>query len=271
MKCTRVEKFLPLHVAGDLAERRARAVENHLAACAKCRLTAGEHRASRDMFCAATLSPDFDGAFYEEIRNSVLARIRRDHTLAPPSRFSRLFDARLAYAASLSLLVIAAALALHSYPRRTSEGGARERMIAAVESERPPASPATRENPQTTAPGDDGRTSSRPSHERVKTSGERRANRLSPPRPGANIEKARKALPPGLNTTSRTPSTARQHPHALNVAATERAHAQEINAGDGGANNASPEVSRIEIQTSDPAIRIIWLSPRAEDPARPLK
>ena len=33
---------------------------------------------------------------------------------------------------------------------------------------------------------------------------------------------------------------------------------------------AQPEVSRIEIQTSDPNIRIIWLSPKIEA-AQPLK
>jgi len=40
--------------------------------------------------------------------------------------------------------------------------------------------------------------------------------------------------------------------------------------GGGGAATAQTEVSRIEIQTSDPNIRIIWLSP-VTDSASPLK
>jgi hypothetical protein len=40
----------------------------------------------------------------------------------------------------------------------------------------------------------------------------------------------------------------------------------------GSAPIDAPEVSRIEIQTSDPNIRIIWLSPKPDDAAtQPLK
>jgi hypothetical protein len=39
----------------------------------------------------------------------------------------------------------------------------------------------------------------------------------------------------------------------------------------GATTAAQPGVSRIEIQTSDPNIRIIWLSPGTEDPAGTLK
>jgi hypothetical protein len=274
MHCTRVEKFLPLHVAGDLAKRRSRAVESHLAACEKCRLSAGEYRASRDLFCAATLSPDFEGAFYEEIRNSVLDRIRRDRTLAPPTGFSRLFNARLAYAASLSLLIVAAALALHSYTRRTPEVGDREKMIAVAERERT-ASPVTIKSPQTIAQGNDERPTPRPSGERASgtTNREQRANGAWPPRPRANIDKARNAPPSRPNTASQAPSTAGGNTRPVTFAVTGGANAEEISAGggNGGATNAQREVSRIEIQTSNPDIRIIWLSPKPEDPAHPLK
>jgi hypothetical protein len=73
--------------------------------------------------------------------------------------------------------------------------------------------------------------------------------------------------------TSRTPSTVRRNPLAPVSGATERANAQEIATtnGSGGEMNAQPEVSRIEIQTSDPNIRIIWLTPATETPAQPLK
>ncbi|MCA1564518.1 MAG: zf-HC2 domain-containing protein [Acidobacteria bacterium] len=280
MKCIRVEKFLPLYAAGDLTgRRRERAVEKHLATCEPCRRAAAEYQASRELFRAAALSPDFDGAFYEELRNSVLARIRRDRTLAPPSGFSRLFNARLAYAASLALLLVAAALALHNYSRRAPEDGARQKMIADANRERP-ATPAAIKTPAETRTQSGERPAPRPSDEpaRAATGRERRAAKSSLSKPGGNIENARKGSPPSLNTMARTPSNARRNPLAPAVAAVAaaRGKAGEIAATSGGGGGdggtaPQPEVSRIEIQTSDPNIRIIWLSPHAEDAARPLK
>lgn len=273
MKCTRVEKFLPLYVAGDLAGRRGRTVENHLATCEECRLSADEYRASRDMFSAATLSPDFEGAFYDEIRNSVLAQIRHDHTLAPPFAFYRFFNTRLAYAASLSLLLIAAALTLHSYVRRTSEDGERAPVIANVERERP-TPPTALKTPQAAWPESDERRTARPFKEsaRVATSKARRATKSSLPGVRTGIENARNKAKAVLPFAPHTPPAVGRNPHALTVAAAGRAKAEEINAGSGnnGETNAPPEVSRIEIQTSDPNIRIIWLSRGVEDSAQPL-
>jgi hypothetical protein len=297
MKCTRVEKFLPLHVAGDLAGRRARAVENHLAACEPCRHHAAGYRATRALLSrAATLPADFDGAFYEAIRNSVLAQIRHDRTLAPPvpRRFPILFGARPAYAASLALLFVAAALALHSYTLRAPEDGGRQREIAAANGERRthPANPsATRtpvtktpsaiKTPHATRPGSVDHSPPRPADEfaRGAAGAGRRAAKSLPPRSDGKVENARNGSSPGLDTTQPTPTAAAQNPPAPAVVATaSRANAEEVaatntttGAGGGAQTAAAPEVSRIEIQTSDPNIRIIWLSPPTEDPARPLQ
>jgi hypothetical protein len=294
MNCTRTEKFLPLHVAGDLAGRRARAVERHLAACARCRRAAAEYRASRELFSATTLAPDFDGAFYEEIRNSVLARIRHDRTLAPPAPrgFAGLFNMRFALAASLALLFIAAALAFHGYAPRTSESGAGRKMIAAVNdggaATRPPvpATPPSKTNTPPSVPaGKDARAASRTPEEFAGATWRASAGRASKQRalksslskPEAYSGSARNEASPRLASKQPPPAHARLNPHALDVAAASaRANAGEI--GDRGASGrafaaapAAPEVSRIEIQTSDPNIRIIWLSPGTEDTARPLK
>ncbi|HEX8130350.1 MAG TPA: zf-HC2 domain-containing protein [Pyrinomonadaceae bacterium] len=277
MKCTRTEKFLPLYIAGDLTGRRARAVESHLTACEKCRGVAGEYRASRELLRAATLPPDFDGAFYEEIRRSVLAHIRRDHTPAPPYGFARLFNARLAYAASLALLLIVAALALNSYSRRTFQGDAPQSMHANVNGERQ--TTASMNTPPATMTGDNHRPAPRQVKEvaglATRTRRAQRASKSSLPQPKANIENGQKGSLRGLQTASRMPSHSGRNPHASNVAAKARANAAELalagGSGDATAAAAAPEVSRIEIQTSDPNIRIIWLSPATQDQARPLK
>jgi hypothetical protein len=70
--------------------------------------------------------------------------------------------------------------------------------------------------------------------------------------------------------TSNTPSNARRSPLALNAAEAKRAtNPQGLARGSDGIG-ALTEVSRIEIQTSDPNIRIIWLAP-GTDSAQPLK
>jgi hypothetical protein len=279
MKCTRVEKFLPLYVAGDLAGRRERAVENHLTACEKCRLAAVAYRASRELFHAAALSPDFDGAFYEELRSSVLAQITRDRQRAAPRRrFFTLFDARLAYAASLVLFFIAAALALHSYTRGASEEGARQQqqqLIADANRERT-ATPAAINIRPSAQPGDDKRPTPRPSQEsarRAPLNVPRAAAKSPLPAARLKIESAHNEARPGLPSTGHAPSHVKRNPHAPVVGAMPSAHtAAEIAATRAGVGtSAPPEVSRIEMQTSDPNIRIIWLSPETEAPARPLK
>ena len=72
------------------------------------------------------------------------------------------------------------------------------------------------------------------------------------------------------NSAKHTPSHVKRDPPAP-VVATNAENAEEIVSG--GATGEAAEVSRIEIQTSDPNIRIIWLSPRpdADAVAQPLK
>jgi hypothetical protein len=275
MKCARVEKFLPLYAAGDLAGgRRGRAIEKHLAACAQCRRTALEYQESRELFRAAALSPDFDGAFYDELRSSVLARIKRDRTLAPPSAFPKLFGARLAYAASLALLVIAAALALSAYMRRTPEDGARQNVLAGAKTERA-ATPTMRESFVAARPRSDDVQAPRPVVESARgtTGAARRATKFSSLKPDANIERAQNGSATRLHLMSRTPAAVARNTHAPTAAATARSSVGETAAArDGGeVTIAQPGVSRIEIQTSDPNIRIIWLSPDTKDPAGTLK
>ena len=281
MKCTRVEKFLPLYTAGDLtgSTRCRRAVEQHLATCEPCRRAALEYQESRELFRAAALSTDFDDAFYEELRSSVLARIRRDRwRLTPPSAFPGRFGARFAYAASLVLLALAAALALHAYMRRTPEGGARQNVIADAKREQSPAPPMSESSPAARPRSGDVQTP-RPLVESARgTTGKaRRAAKSSFPQPGANDESAQNGSPARSQTTSRMLATNARKPLVPATAATARKRIAEmaatVNSSNGvsGGTTAQPGVSRIEIQTSDPNIRIIWLSPGTEDTAGTLK
>lgn len=278
MKCTRVEKFLPLYVAGDLDDRRARAIAQHVTTCEGCRRAADDYHASRDLLrAAATLPPDFDGAFYEQIRNSVLAQIGQKRTLAPPpfARFASLFNSRLVYAASLALIIIAATmLSLHGYFNRTARESTPQKIMAHA-NRQPPATPTATATPETTQATSD---HDRPTLIAVdKVAGARTGGGIdeqkspSPQRRTRN-ENSRSGTQTGLVLTKHEPSPVRRNPLAPTVAATSQANVAEIApVGNSGAAVAQAEVSRIEIQTSDPNIRIIWLSPKAENAAQPLQ
>lgn len=273
MRCTRVEKFLPLYVAGDLAGRRAeRHVAQHLATCERCREMAEEYDASRDLVRdAATLPPDFDGAFYAEIRRSVLDEITRERTrLAPPPAsnvFASLFNARFVYAASLVLIVAAvAALSLYNYVERKSE-------IATANRERTETPEATPVPTGTTASNDGGSVDpGEKTVEETKSGGSRQTAKSlflkRRPNSGGNAQNETQR---SLNLANNAPVHVKRNPRAPVVAAPDEHTAEIATINSGGATDAAPEVSRIEIQTSDPNIRIIWLSPRPDAVTEPLK
>lgn len=278
MRCTRVEKFLPLHVAGDLQGRRAAKVANHLATCERCRVMVEEYDASQHLVrAAATLPPDFDGAFYEELRRSVLDEIRRTRPLAPPPsfRFASLFNVRFAYAASLALIVATvAALSLQSYLGRKSTDGAAEKMLADAKLEhtmRPQATPPTA---STQATGD-GRETPAPFDEAARENGRRGAQRVaqspSTQRRAVNNGNAQSETQRSVNLAKNAPLPVRRNSRAPIVSAPDKRVEEIARSSVGNVTNDAPEVSRIEIQTSDPNIRIIWLSPKPVDIAQPLK
>ena len=74
MNCKDVEKWLPLHVGGDLAGNKAQLLTAHLMNCASCTASAMEYRES------VRLTKDFDpptfsSEVYDDIRQSVLREI----------------------------------------------------------------------------------------------------------------------------------------------------------------------------------------------------
>jgi predicted anti-sigma-YlaC factor YlaD len=49
MNCKDVQELLPLYVGGDLKEKRARPVTEHVQSCADCAGSADEYRESRQL------------------------------------------------------------------------------------------------------------------------------------------------------------------------------------------------------------------------------
>jgi hypothetical protein len=263
MSCRRVEKLMPLYAAGDLPQGwRNRAVAAHVARCASCAALAEEFRASREWVREAAAVPEFGDDFYERLRAGVLDEINRDPRPAAPGRFAPLFTAtfarpRLAYAASLTLAACAVALALDAFRGADeSQGG----VAAFVPPPSASVNGAAHEpSPAPTPPGAAARERQReqqPAHETPRE--DRRPARPAGEEAGGGFKRT-----PSLR---RTPQAEGRAPELAMTAVT--ALAQQ------GVAPVAPRaetarVARIEIQTADPNIRIIWLAPDAGEETEP--
>jgi len=76
MRCTHAEKLIPLFAGDDLPAREANALRRHLESCANCRRLAAEFEESRDWFRRFS-APQFDDAVLNDMRDSVLRNIGR--------------------------------------------------------------------------------------------------------------------------------------------------------------------------------------------------
>ena len=109
MNCTRVEKLLPLYVAGDLAIIETEQVRAHLAACASCQTQAAALAESQTWLQQAPL-PEFSESFFASLRADVWREIEQTET--QPHWFERWFpvwDWRWAGAAALAMVLLAVA------------------------------------------------------------------------------------------------------------------------------------------------------------------
>ncbi|MDQ3649168.1 MAG: zf-HC2 domain-containing protein [Acidobacteriota bacterium] len=262
MNCRNIEQLLPLYVEGDLGTDEDSFVNIHLLSCAACRGLSEEYHRSQDLLRLHT-PPEFDAAFYAGIRRTVLGEIS-DAGVARPvfaSFFSNLFRAPLTYAASGALLLMVGALAFGLYYSSTTVDRPAGELAAAliVSTEGMRASPKTDQPPDAPAPVIISRRNSPKSHA---TKHAKAAHSSLPQRPR------------GVSTEQATPQVTAPHTEAadVSVANVMRASTEALDVFDSGiastevANagltESAPEMLRIELQTSDPNIRIIWLSPK---------
>jgi hypothetical protein len=254
VSCGRAEKLVPLYAAGDLpSNRRGRAVAAHVAACAACAALAEEFRASREWARAAGAVPEFGEEFYEGLRASVLDEISRDTRPAAPSRLTlppaAFAGRRLAFAASLAAAACALAFAFYflSGPRRPQ----REDIAAA-----PPGGELV---------GPPQRVRNAPAPHDVPAQEEHRRRRQPSPRAAPRDERpARPTERRGGGSYKRTPTLLRRPSDpAREPELTASADDARQTVAPSARRAETASVSRIEIQTADPNIRIIWLAPAA--------
>ena len=237
MDCKRAEELMPLDAGGDLEDGRARAgLAAHLGDCAPCRRLAAGWAESRAMLRLHE-PPEFDAAFFEHVRRNVMREITTPTTAAPaPTVFAALLAllprARtLAYAASLALVFAALlfALRLSRAPQPTKVAG--DGVASSMNETLPKEIDPPRQTPRVAA--------------------REQAHRKTP---------AAKTVPRGDRPA---PTRAAPLPDDAALSSLPDAEAELAVVRD------EREMLKIELQTSDPDVRIIWFSPRPGEQTSP--
>jgi hypothetical protein len=227
MNCKNVEPLLALYVGRDLEEEHSRLVAAHLQYCTKCTLAADEY-AGANQLLQGYEPPFFSDEVYAGIRVQVLNKIEREsHAPVRPGIFSQLFLAlvqpRMRWVTAALLLAISVtALYLSRNPTRQLPN---DQQVAV----------------RTTEPSASAGSSSFSNKEKVSVAITRRP-----------VTRKREANP-------RVVATKREMGKTTKVDSSTNDPVVQRVVGVSQPSSA-PAPLRVELQTSDRNIRIIWLS-----------
>ena len=254
LNCKRMPRMISLYVAGDLVGGPEREVTAHLAACEACRQLAQEFSESSSLLTQACAPPEFGAEFYSGIRHAVLGEISRDRMLSKPSLFRR----RWLYATAFAAVVIAVPVMLQHFGsiRREAPQGLADQANATHSSSSPGSSGAQQ---SARKPHELRGTLRGPSHKVLALVNSRRSPR--------QFEMVRKLDASGIAQSARDKRNQTVQAMQSPTSAPTGVSPVALESATSGGSASSPfgrasQVSRIEIQTADPNIRIIWLGPR---------
>jgi len=234
MNCKSIQELLPLYVSRDLDEQRTQQVRVHLQSCSACGASASEYDETRRMLQEFS-SPSFSEDLYSGIRQSVWREIQREIPDVKAGPLSGLFDGlirpRLSWALASALLLVVTLSAFYFISR-----GNDNRQVAAAPNgltpqETPSSSPSNKDSNGSGA---------------AIVSGEPKEQ----PRP-------RKHVTPRSDRVPALALSKRPHGSTASEAALESNKITGPNA-----IQSSGKFLRLEMQTKDPNIRIIWLTPQ---------
>ena len=241
MNCKQVEELLPLYAGRDLEEKRATLVTEHLQTCAACAYVADEYRESvqlTEQFAA----PVFSEAVYAGMRQHVLREIEAEAMATPWSQsFTSLFRPRLTWAIASVLLIVVSMFAIYFIVNRRND----ERQLA---DERPvKVEPGTKDrNERESLPPSEKRDEKKPRLAGV---------------PQAQRKRFRDALAERMSTIDA------KSPDTLSTA--NNNNLPEPTLFPPRDSTALDKTMRVEIQTKDPKIRIIWFVQQEDKPVIP--
>ena len=253
MKCELVEKLIPLHVGGDLQPPKSESLRQHLATCARCRQLHEEFEAGRSWLREFS-APDFDADVYADLSASVIRQIKQQEKRG--SWFQWLlpkWDSRLMLAASAAVLALVTGLMAVTYYHQPAQVVSNGETLATGEKHDPPGAATQTLPPQS----------------------EQTHRTVSPRFHAASVQSNATRTEPNPTIEAPLPQEAFQ-----NDPFTASSGESVNNTGPADTTTAEPaeestlekeqekEMLRIELQTADPNIRIIWLTPKSA-PARP--
>lgn len=244
MNCKQIQELLPLYVGRDLEDKRARLIATHLQSCTGCAGSAAEYEETRRLL-QGFAPPTFAEATYDGIRQQVWREIEREEARARslPELIAGLFRPRLSWAVATAVLVAVSLFAFYFIANRGNE----RREVAEVQ---PKASPQRPGATASTSPSPALRENSAPSNQgadRNKGSDNVLAGSGDPTRPTPRRKRLEKTVERQAVAVV-TPSRG--------VGPSLQTNASPQNPGD------SEKMLRVEMQTKDPNIRIIWFSPQ---------
>lgn len=260
MKCELFEDLIPLYVGGDLEPPRADDLRQHLTGCAHCRRLTEDFQASQNWLTGFTV-PDFDEASFAKMRGSVLSKIERqiEQEITQQEKRGRWIGWLLPkWTPRLALVISAAAFAVVTVL-----------SVAAYRNQIATPRPGGDAVAKTGIPvsTDDGQSKTlaenRVSGDRISTAtgGDRISTATVRERRFPKSKRSESVLPEaafnngGLSFPLEPPVTG---PEQTEPEATAQAEPED---------KEPKEMLRIELQTADPNIRIIWLTPKTPSPS----
>ena len=245
MNCRRIQEIIPLFVGGDLERKREELVSAHLRSCPACSSVADQYNESVE-WLQSYRPPEFAAAFYDDLKQGVLAQVKREELR--PSFFQAVFGYGKwnAVFATVALLVIIGSLVFYAN-RRGLIGNSDKKQTAIVLDQVEPTKPNL------------GRVDSSIPERRPKIAGKR--HRQSRTTPKDAIAVAEKPIEPELS------------PELAVISQNVVSESDVMTLAENLPFEENPVTTdtrtRIDLQTSDPNIRIIWFIPT--EPTKALK
>jgi len=241
MNCTQAHELLPLYAGRDLDEKRARLVSEHIQICTACTRVAGEYREAVEL-AQHFAPPVFSEDVYANVRRQVMQQIENEPAEPLlPQLFGSWFRPRLTWAVAGALIISFGFFALYLIVNReTDVQPVADNHPTVNRDEQLPASTATL---RTTTPASAGTK-------------------------GKPAEDKRRSICSFVNRTPLVAAKADSSSRAADISPKLR---------DPEAANSLPVVDaaprkpplRVEMQTKDPNIRIIWFSQPSTKPPLP--
>lgn len=247
MRCEHFEKLIPLYVGGDLEPLEADSVRQHLNTCAHCRQLNAEFQASHAWLTGFAV-PEFDEASFANMRASVFREIERQEKRGSwPAWIDWLlpkWSPRLMLASAAVAVAITTGLVALVYRQQTIPVKSGGETIANNDKQ------VNRGSIEQNGSDSVGVPVGNPISVKHRSLRSKRVDSPLPPEAFNNG---------GFSNALEPPVT----PEETAEQATTTAPAEQV-ATTAPVEPVEKEMLRIELQTADPNIRIIWLTPKPD-------